>query len=122
MQTTERKYEFGQKTHQRQDASYASSNSGTVPDIAMHAASSGPVKSFRSGALQVAIWENESLTQEGQVSSFRTVSFERRYKDKSGEWKSSNSLRINDLPKAALLLAKAYEYLVLTGEHDEVTI
>jgi hypothetical protein len=79
-----------------------------------------PVKSFRSGALQVAIWENENIGEDGQPRSYKTVSFERRYKDpKSGEWKSSNQLRINDLPKAALILSKAYEYMVLTGAEDE---
>jgi len=80
--------------------------------------SSGPLKKFRSGALSVAIWENETLGDDGQPRSFKTVSFERSYKDKNGEWKSSNSLRVNDLPKAALILSKAYEYLVLTGADD----
>ena len=78
-----------------------------------------PVKSLRAGALQVAVWENETLSEDGQPRSYRTVSFDRRYKDpKTGEWKSSNQLRVNDLPKAALLLTKAYEYLVLTGEEE----
>lgn len=78
--------------------------------------SSGPVKTFRSGALQVAVWENEHLDEQGQVYSSHSVSFERRYKDKGGEWKSTNSMRTNDLPKATLLLNKAYEYLVLNHE------
>ena len=34
-------------------------------------------------------------------------------KDKNDEWQHTNSLRVNDLPKAALVLNKAYEYLVL---------
>lgn len=80
----------------------------------------GPIKSLRSGAIQVAIWENETLGQDGQPRSYQTVSFERRYKDpKSGEWKNTNQLRINDLPKAALLLSKAYEYLILTSSDEE---
>ncbi len=78
-----------------------------------------PVKSFRSGAIQVAIWENENVTSDGQQMKFKTVSFERRYKDKNGNWQNTNSLRVNDLPKAALILQKAYEYLVLSGEEEE---
>jgi len=78
-----------------------------------------PVKSFRSGSIQVAIWENESPGPDGQPRSYQTVSFERRYKDKDGTWKNTNSLRINDLPKAAMILQKAYEYLVLTGNDEE---
>ena len=42
---------------------------------------------------------------------FRTVSLDRAYKDKNGGWKHAGSLRLNDLPKAALVLNKAYEYL-----------
>lgn len=78
-----------------------------------------PVKSFRSGAIGVSIWENETISPEGVPTSYKTVSFDRRYKDKNGEWKSTNSLRANDLPKAVLILQKAYEYLVLTESHDE---
>lgn len=79
-----------------------------------------PAKSFRSGAMNVAIWENEVVGNNGEPAVFKTVTFERRYKDKqTGEWKTSTGLRINDLPKASLLLSKAYEYLVLTGADEE---
>ena len=106
---TEKKYSFGQKAQtslqpQRQNSQPRAQKGH------------GPLKSFKSGALQVTIWENENLTNEGQVIAIKSVTFERRYKDKNGEWKSTNNLKANDLPKAALLLSKAYEYLVLTGE------
>lgn len=114
MQTLKtRNYEFGQKPLNQQQK---------APTTAPNAQGSRPVKSFKSGALQVAIWENENLGPDGQPQLFRTVSFDRRYKDKSGEWKSSNNLRVNDLPKAALMLQKAYEYLILTGEDNEENV
>jgi hypothetical protein len=97
------KFDFGQKAQQR-----PTERSGH-----------GPLKSYRIGAMSVSIWENEGLGNDGQVSAYKTVSFERRYKDKSGEWKSSNSLRVNDLPKATLLLSKAYEYLLLTADDND---
>jgi hypothetical protein len=78
-----------------------------------------PVKTFKSGAIQVSIWENESLGQDNMPKSYKTVSFDRRYKDKAGNWKSTNSLRVNDLPRAVLILQKAYEYLILTESHEE---
>lgn len=78
-----------------------------------------PLKSFRSGAIQVAIWENEGQGRDGQPNTYQTVSFERRYKDKNGQWQSTNHLRVNDLPKASLILQKAYEYLVLAGSEEE---
>ena len=68
-----------------------------------------PVKKFSAGGVQVAVWQNEG--KEG--SSFYTVSFDKRYKDKNDEWKSSSSLKTSDLPKAILALQKAYEYMAL---------
>ncbi|MBI2133331.1 hypothetical protein HYU11_01475 [Candidatus Woesearchaeota archaeon] len=69
-----------------------------------------PEKKFKAGAVIATIWRNE--TSKG---SYASVQLERRYKD--GEtWKSTGSLRLNDLPKAALVLNKAYEYL-LTNEN-----
>ncbi|MDD9953446.1 MAG: hypothetical protein OXR66_03855 [Candidatus Woesearchaeota archaeon] len=76
-----------------------------------------PVKSFKAGALQIAIWENQSEIN-GQPQSYKTVSFDRRYKDKDGNWKSTSQLRLNDLPKAALILNEAYKYLVLTEPNE----
>jgi hypothetical protein len=110
---TEKKYSFGQKG-QANLSREVPGQEQRQPSRAQKG--QGPLKSLRSGAIQVTIWENENLNAEGQVMAYKTVSFERRYKDKNGEWKSTNSLRANDLPKAVLLLNKAYEYLVLTGE------
>ena len=72
-----------------------------------------PEKKFSTGALTATVWENQGKNKEGLDVSFRTVSFQRRYMDKNGEWQSTSTLRINDLPKASLVLQKAYEYLVM---------
>lgn len=72
-----------------------------------------PEKKFSTGALVATVWENQGKNKEGDDVSFRTVSFQRRYMDKNGEWQSTSTLRINDLPKASLVLQKAYEYLVM---------
>jgi len=34
------------------------------------------------------------------------------YRDKAGQWQGTNSLSINDLPKAITALQQAYEYLL----------
>ena len=70
---------------------------------------SSPIKKFSVGGVQLAVWQNEG--KEG--NQFYTVSLDRRYKDKDDEWKSSNSYKKNDLPKAILALQKAYEFLAL---------
>ena len=77
-----------------------------------------PEKKFRAGALCATVWKNVAQNERGTVE-YRTVSFERSYKDRNGAWKSTNSLRINDLPKANLVLQKAYEYLALKGQDTE---
>ncbi|MFA5796758.1 MAG: hypothetical protein WC916_01820 [Candidatus Woesearchaeota archaeon] len=74
-----------------------------------------PEKKFRAGAIAATVWENDAV-RDGKKVTYKTVSFERSYKDKDGAWKSTSSLRVIDLPKASLVLNKAYEYLVLNSE------
>ncbi|MBW2988338.1 hypothetical protein DRJ48_00275 [Candidatus Woesearchaeota archaeon] len=70
-----------------------------------------PERKFKAGAVTATIWKNEAVRQDGSKGEFYTVTLERRYKDRNGEWATSNSLRVNDLPKAVLVLDKAYEYI-----------
>jgi hypothetical protein len=73
-----------------------------------------PEKKFSTGAVSAVIWKNTATSKRtGTPVDFRTIQLDRRYKDKDGSWKSTGSLRVNDLPKAALVLSKAYEYLVM---------
>ena len=72
-----------------------------------------PEKKFRAGAISATIWQNQGQNQQGDAVEYRTISLDRVYKDKDGNWKNTNSLRVNDLPKATLALQKAYEYLVV---------
>lgn len=72
-----------------------------------------PIKKFSAGGIQVAVWQNEGKGRDGEITAFNSVSIDRRYKDKNDEWKSTNSLKQNDIPKAILALQKAYEYLSL---------
>ena len=72
-----------------------------------------PEKKFSTGGLTATVWENQGKNKEGLDVSYRTVSFQRRYMDKNGDWQSTTSLRVNDLPKASLVLEKAFEYIVM---------
>ncbi len=78
-----------------------------------------PEKKFRAGAISATVWLNEGKNDKGETVSYRTVSFERNYLDKDGNWQTTNSLRVNDLPKAVLVLQKAYEYLALAGVDED---
>lgn len=67
-----------------------------------------PIKSVKLGGIEVAIWENAS--KEG--NKFFTTTIERNYKN-GEDWKKTNSLRNEDLPKAILALQEAYHFVSL---------
>jgi hypothetical protein len=75
-----------------------------------------PEMKFRAGAVTATVWANKGH-KEGEETHYNTVSLERSYKDKNDAWQSTSSMRMNDLPKAALVLTKAYEYLVLNPQN-----
>jgi len=76
---------------------------------------SKPETVFKVGAVRAAVFRN-TIEKNGQSIQLPKVVIEVRYKDKSGQWQGTNSLSINDLPKAILALHKAFEYLM---EHKE---
>lgn len=69
-----------------------------------------PTKAFRAGPIQVAVFMNKRNVG-GKETLIPSVSFQKRYRE-GEEWKSTNSLDTNDVPKAILALTKAYDYLV----------
>lgn len=72
-----------------------------------------PEKKFSAGAVVATVWQNQGTRKDGHVVGYKTVSLQRRYTDKDGTWKSASSFRVSDLPRAALVMQKAFEYLVL---------
>jgi hypothetical protein len=80
-----------------------------------------PEKKFSTGTISATVWRNGRVDKDGKPFEYRTVSLQRRYPDKEGQWQTTSSLRVNDLPKAALVLSEAFRYLTLNGEnHPEV--
>ena len=68
-----------------------------------------PVKTFKTGTIEVCIW-SKVVNKDGRDLTFYNLTWHRDYKDKNGEWKSTNSLDLPDIPKLQVLLAKAYEW------------
>ena len=82
-----------------------------------------PEKRFSTGVINATVWKNQGVNKKtNEPVEYRTVSLQRRYQDKEGVWKSTNSLRINDLPKASLVLDKAYEYIVLKEDSEQLAV
>lgn len=80
-----------------------------------------PEKNFRVGTISASVWRNTITKKDGTSADVLTVSFDKRYKDKdSDEWKSTKTLRSGDLPKAVVLLNKAYEYILMNSPNNAV--
>ena len=80
---------------------------------------SKPEITFKIGAVRASIFRNTAM-RNGKEILFPKVLLEVRYKDKMGQWKGTNSLSLNDLPKGILALQKAFEYL-MSKPSDQTT-
>jgi len=88
----------------------------TMAHSAQNTTGNLPEKKFRAGGVSATVWLNKGQKANGEQTEYKTISVERSYTDKNGNWQSTNSMRINDLPKARLVLEKAYEYVVLNQQ------
>ena len=97
---------------------YTKTQQMKVPSVEDVMGKKMPETKFRSGAICATVWANESV-HDGKKVIYKTVSFERSYKDKSDTWQTTISLRVTDLPKAILVLNKPYEHLALNSDDEE---
>jgi len=90
-------------------------NTKIVPQAQKELKTAGnfPEKKFRAGSITATVWLNKGHRVSGEETEFKTISLERSYTNKEGQWQSTNNLRVNDLPKANVVLQRAFEYLVL---------
>ena len=79
--------------------------------------SNKPEQVFKVGPVRASVFLNE-IIHNGRTVTLPKVVLEVRYKDKSGEWKGTNSLSVNDMPKAILALQKAYDYVTSWREPE----
>jgi hypothetical protein len=79
---------------------------------------SKPEKVFKMGAVRASVFVND-IVRDGKPVALRKVVIEVRYRDKAGQWQGTNSLSINDLPKAITALQQAYEYLLSGQPHED---
>ena len=76
-----------------------------------------PVARFKAGQVSSAIWQNEVQMPRGAVKILKAT-VQRRYKDKTGEWKSSGSFNRNEIPLAIHCLRKAFEKIIELQNED----
>jgi len=82
----------------------------TQPEKAEPEKTSRPEKVFRNGTVSASIFINEVSSVNGSFKIPKVI-VQKRYKDKDGEWQSTSSFDLNELPKLALAANKAYDHL-----------
>lgn len=77
-----------------------------------------PENKHRAGGVVATTWLNKT-EKDGETYENYNVVLERSYKDKDGNWKSTSSLRLADIPKAVVLLQEAYKDIVMKTSEKE---
>jgi hypothetical protein len=70
-----------------------------------------PVAKVRAGRTSCAVFEN-NIEVNGQTRTILKATVARRYMDKDGSWKSSNSFSRNEIPVAIYCLIRAFDAMV----------
>ena len=79
-----------------------------------------PLKKFRAGQLEAAIWFNERKLKDDTIVGFKTVSLRKSWKDDQGVWRDAViQLRKHDVPRVIVLMNKVMEDLLLAQEEKE---
>ena len=74
---------------------------------------------LRAGGLEVACWKSKVKAEDGTDRDFFSVTTQRAYKDKSGAWQHTQSLRRQDLLPMARLLEQAYDKLTASAKEED---
>ncbi len=78
-----------------------------------------PIKKWRTGSIEAAIWENKRKKETGEEIEFKTVSLRRSWRQ-DGVWRDSViNLRRNDIPKIQVVLSEALKELLLDDKGSE---
>ena len=70
-----------------------------------------PAYEVRAGAVKATVWANEA-EKDGKKWTNYSVSIQRGYKDKKGEWQNTSSFNTSDVPKATSCMQRAYEWII----------
>ena len=76
-----------------------------------------PLSKFKAGQVSAALWENQ-VQVKGKTVPILKATVQRRYKDKGGDWKSSQSFSRNEIPLAIYCLQQAFETMIGESNGD----
>src|SRR3989344_9314125 len=79
-----------------------------------------PIKKYRSGNIQGAIWFNEKDKGDGVKVGFKTATIRRSWRKEGDVWREEViNLRRQDIPKIMTILHEIQKELYLTDEKGE---
>jgi len=77
-----------------------------------------PIKEFRAGTIVATIWA-DATPSNGRTAPSYGIRVQKRYRDdRDGQWKTTSYLRPDELPKLALVVSRAYEFIVLRASDE----
>ena len=81
-----------------------------------------PIRRFQAGQVSCALFENTvpAKGENGKSRQLITATLGRRYKDRNGYWKTSQSYARNEIPLAIYVLQKSFEAMLEKTPEDEV--
>jgi len=80
-----------------------------------------PIAKFSAGQVSCAVWKHVvSMRDRPQPVVVMRVTVERRFKDRSGSWRSSHSLSGNELPLAIWCLQRAFDEIIRRQRGSDV--
>ena len=77
-----------------------------------------PIKKFVAFPVSASVWENTIKKDDKEIKVYN-VSINKAYKDKEGNWKSTDSMGLADLPKVSLVVSEAYKYLAVEKQQED---
>ena len=84
-------------------------------------ANNEPIKKFQAGQVTCAVWEN-GVTVNGHPQTILKATVGRRFRDKDGQWKTSQSFSRNEIPLAIYVLQKAFEAMIEKRPEEEPAV
>jgi len=77
-----------------------------------------PIAKYRAGPVTCALWENDIMVN-GTRQTMLKASLERRYKDRDGTWKTSQSFSRTEIPLAIFVLFQAFQTMLTKAEDQD---
>ncbi|MDD5134574.1 MAG: hypothetical protein PHP01_04085 [Phycisphaerae bacterium] len=66
---------------------------------------------IQAGQVSAALWENQ-VEIKGKTVTLLKTTIQRRYRDRDGNWQSSNSFGRNEIPLAIYCLQKVFDKII----------